>query len=91
MFREFDNDRAASQVQADSVAEKIRASLAQPYLVEVHSADGSVCIVQHHCTASIGVALFAGETLSQVDVCKYADAAMYQAKGAGHLQLPLSA
>jgi GGDEF domain-containing protein len=91
MLREFDNDRAPSQVLAGSVAEKIRASLAQPYQVEVRSADGSVPTVVHHCTASIGIALFAGETLSQVDVRKYADAAMYQAKGVGHIQLPLSA
>jgi diguanylate cyclase (GGDEF)-like protein len=55
--------------------------------VEVRSADGSVVKVEHHCTASIGVALFAGETVSQVDVCKFADVAMYQAKGAGRNQV----
>ena len=87
MFREFDKDRGASQVLVGSVAEKIRASLAQPYRVEVRSAAGTVAVVEHHCTASIGVALFSGETLSQVDVCKFADAAMYQAKAAGRNQV----
>ena len=83
MFREFDKDQAASQAQVSAVAEKIRASLAQPYLVEVRNADGSVATVEHHCSASIGVALFSGETPSQDEVCKFADTAMYQAKDAG--------
>ncbi len=43
--------------------------------------------VERDSTASIGVALFAGETLSQVDVRKYADAAMYRAKGVGRNQV----
>ncbi len=85
--QEFDRDPAASRVQAGAVAEKIRASLALPYRVEVRSADGSVVTVEHRCTACIGIALFLGESLSQDEVCKFADAAMYQAKDAGRNQV----
>lgn len=87
MFREFDKELAASQLQAGAVAEKIRASLAQPYCVEVRGADASVAMVEHHCTASIGVALFSGQAQSHDEVCKFADAAMYQAKDAGRNQV----
>ncbi len=87
MCGEFDREQAASRVEAGAVAEKIRASLALPYSVEVRRADGSVTTVEHLCTASIGIALFLGETLSQDEVCKFADAAMYQAKDAGRNQV----
>jgi diguanylate cyclase (GGDEF)-like protein/PAS domain S-box-containing protein len=87
MCQEFDRDMAASQAQAAAVAEKIRASLALPYRVDVRSADGSVVTVEHRCTASIGIALFLGESLSQDEVCKFADSAMYRAKDAGRNQV----
>lgn len=40
-------------------------------------------LVEHHCTASIGVALFIDHEASQDDLLKWADAAMHQAKDAG--------
>jgi diguanylate cyclase (GGDEF)-like protein len=43
----------------------------------------SPIIVEHHCSASIGVALFINHVSSQSDLMKWADAAMYQAKVAG--------
>ena len=39
--------------------------------------------VEHHCTASIGVALFINHETSQDEIFKWADKAMYQAKEAG--------
>jgi diguanylate cyclase (GGDEF)-like protein len=39
--------------------------------------------VQHHCSASLGVALFVNHENSQADILKWADAAMYAAKDAG--------
>jgi diguanylate cyclase (GGDEF)-like protein len=39
--------------------------------------------VEHHCTTSIGVAMFLNHEASQTDLVKWADAAMYQAKDAG--------
>jgi len=37
----------------------------------------------HRCTASIGVVLFRDHEVSQDDILKWADAAMYHAKEAG--------
>jgi diguanylate cyclase (GGDEF)-like protein len=40
-------------------------------------------VVEHRCSASIGVALFLSDEASQADILKWADAAMYRAKDAG--------
>jgi diguanylate cyclase (GGDEF)-like protein len=40
-------------------------------------------IVEHHCTASIGVVLFNDHGVTQEDLIRLADAAMYQAKASG--------
>lgn len=80
---ELDGDRASACARAGAVAEKIRASLAEPYRLEVQH-DGGLCsVVEHHCTASVGVALFHQHSVSQDAVFKQADTAMYQAKDAG--------
>jgi diguanylate cyclase (GGDEF)-like protein len=39
--------------------------------------------VAYRCTASIGVVLFVGDDISQRNILKWADTAMYQAKDAG--------
>ena len=39
--------------------------------------------IVHHCSASIGVVLFANHETPQTDILEWADAAMYQAKDAG--------
>lgn len=65
-------DEAAAQ--ADQVAEKMRDSLSQPYLL------GSF---MHHSTPSIGVVLFQGHQESLENILKHADTAMYQAKASG--------
>jgi diguanylate cyclase (GGDEF)-like protein/PAS domain S-box-containing protein len=69
--------------QAQMVAEKIRASLAEPYLLVVQQTGSVEKVVEHHCTVSIGVVVFVNHNLSQTDVLKWADDAMYQAKDAG--------
>jgi diguanylate cyclase (GGDEF)-like protein len=40
-------------------------------------------IVEHQCSASIGVVVFANHEASPDDLIKWADDAMYQAKDAG--------
>jgi diguanylate cyclase (GGDEF)-like protein len=46
--------------------------------------DGGVnTVVEHYCTASIGVVLFKGTAPSKEEVIKLADDGMYQAKNAG--------
>ncbi len=76
---ELDMDRDKSAEQASEVAEKIRASLSKPYILN----DFAGKVYEHHCSASIGVLVFKNHQASQDDLLKFADAAMYQAKVAG--------
>lgn len=83
MLNELDADKTISTTQARGVAEKIRASLALPYCLTVMATEPMGSKVEHHCSASIGVAVFVNHEASQTDILKWADAAMYQAKDAG--------
>ena len=83
MLSELDADKALSAEQAAGVSEKIRASLATPYLLTVTQSGEQSTTVEHHCSTSIGVAMFVKHQLTQSDLMKWADAAMYQAKDAG--------
>ena len=83
LLGELDTDRTESARQASEVAEKIRASLATPYRLTLSEGAQAGISVQHHCSASIGVALFLNHEASQTHILKCADAAMYQAKEAG--------
>jgi diguanylate cyclase (GGDEF)-like protein/PAS domain S-box-containing protein len=65
------------------VAEKIRISLNTPYVLKVQTAGKAETIVEHHCTSSLGVALFLDHEVSSDEVIRWADIAMYQAKEAG--------
>lgn len=83
MLGDLKTDKALSVTQAGVVAEKIRATLAQPYVLRRKQEDGAVTQVEHHCTSSIGVVLFINHEASQEDILKWADKAMYQAKEGG--------
>ena len=84
MLSELGADKAVSVTQAGVVAEKIRQVLGEPYRLSVmREGDLEPRIVKHRCTASIGVALFNDHGVTQEDLIKLADAAMYQAKSAG--------
>ncbi|MDD2882658.1 MAG: diguanylate cyclase [Rhodoferax sp.] len=83
MLRELDADKTMSTEQATAVAEKIRLRLAKPYQLTVSLPGRIEHIVEHYCSASIGVVVFNNHEESQADILKWADAAMYQAKGAG--------
>jgi diguanylate cyclase (GGDEF)-like protein/PAS domain S-box-containing protein len=82
MLGKLNADKATSTSQAKSVAEKIRNALAEPYLLTFKHEGNTENTVEHHCTASIGVALFIHHEAPN-DIIKRADAAMYQAKKAG--------
>ena len=77
---ELDTQHHEATAQAAAIAEKIRARLAEPYLLQ---ATPSAPAIGHQCTASIGVAVFHGRDESQGSVIDRADAAMYQAKEDG--------
>jgi diguanylate cyclase (GGDEF)-like protein len=67
---------------ATQVAEKIRAALGQPYSLCVEHQEHAPAVVEHRCTASIGVTLFVGDGMAD-DIVQRADVAMYQAKEVG--------
>jgi diguanylate cyclase (GGDEF)-like protein len=79
----LNEDKVESSELARVIAQKISASLAQPYRLLVEQ-DGAVArTVEHRSSASIGVVVFIESEGSQADFLKWADTAMYQAKGAG--------
>ncbi len=71
--------------QAMTVAEKIRTALSQPYRLEVAAQPGSPArVVEHHCSCSVGMTLFAGrDAPRQTELLRQADDAMYRAKQSG--------
>ena len=83
LISELSTDSIASQSQSLIIAEKIRLSLKQPYVLLGHQQPDATARIEHHCTASIGVVVFKGQTESQDAVLEQADQAMYQAKAAG--------
>jgi diguanylate cyclase (GGDEF)-like protein/PAS domain S-box-containing protein len=85
MLGDLNEDKAASTTQAGSVAEKIRATLAEPYLLAVEPGAQADIMVEHCCTASIGLVVFIGSEGTQDDFLRLADTAMYQAKKTGNL------
>lgn len=66
----------STAAHAESIAEKIRSALNQPY-------DLGGSETRYFGTASIGVTLFRGQDETAEGVLKQADVALYQAKGAG--------
>jgi diguanylate cyclase (GGDEF)-like protein/PAS domain S-box-containing protein len=59
---------------AEMIAEKIRAELSQPYLLNG---------LEHNSSPSIGVSLYRGHQSNLEEILKQADLAMYQAKSSG--------
>ncbi|MEI7431586.1 MAG: diguanylate cyclase, partial [Betaproteobacteria bacterium] len=76
-------DKKEATSQAGNVAEKIRATLASIYRLQVSSKGQPKALIEHHSTASIGVVLFKSRGAVHEDLLKLADAAMYAAKRAG--------
>ncbi|MDR3479045.1 MAG: GGDEF domain-containing protein [Gammaproteobacteria bacterium] len=83
ILSDLDENKELSVTQASNVAEKIRASLAQPFLLTCKQKDGKESTIEHLCTVSIGVALFNNHGTNPEEILKYADIAMYQAKKNG--------
>lgn len=89
MLSDLSTDMATAMAETLSIAEKIHTALATPYLLrlapsaELVGLAQEASVVEHHCTASIGVIVFSNLDTSQDEILKSADAAMYQAKDAG--------
>lgn len=82
IIRELFTDFADSFQQAEVIAEKIRASIAEPYRLVLTSTRGN-SIIEHECTTSIGVTFFVNGVGNQFDILRHADHAMYRAKQDG--------
>ena len=75
-------DKNESIKQAHAIAEKIRLNVSALYVLTMLQ-EGEEHLVEHRCTASIGVLVFDSHTGTQDDLLKRADTAMYKAKEAG--------
>ena len=84
-------DPAEARTNALRIAEKIRARLAEPYEVPITSAVTDEQVVEHRCSASLGLALFTKLPVSHEVLLKQADSAMYRAKDAGRNTVVLHA
>ncbi len=74
MLENLSADLHEAATQAETVADKLLASLNEPFEL-----DGG----QHYSTPSIGITLFGEQRLTVDELLKRADLAMYQAKAAG--------
>lgn len=79
----LDPDRGHALIAAQAIADKLRVDLAQPYFVEIKSSRSKPMMVEHHCSASLGVKLIDSQTSSTVEALMAADKAMYRAKANG--------
>ncbi len=78
-----DIGKSAAQCQqlTEQVATKIAATINESLVIEQDQQ------LRHHCTCSIGLVMFSGDTTSADVLLRQADAAMYQAKNRGKDQL----
>lgn len=87
LLTEINSNVNEAHSQARLVAEKVRHVLAQPYIIQHHQDDGTTLNITHECTSSVGIALFRGHDVTQDELLRRADSAMYEAKKAGRNQL----
>lgn len=74
MLENLSDQSIEAAAQAEIISEKILFALNQPYQLDKN---------EYQSTVSIGVALFGNQNISQDELLKHADIAMYQAKKAG--------
>lgn len=83
ILSELDADPATSAAQASVTADKILTALSEPYHLNIKREGQANIALEHHCTASMGVAMFIDHEVSPESILKSADLAMYQAKEGG--------
>ncbi len=74
MVQDLSVDAHDAARQAEGIAQKIVAMLAQPYALGIH---------QYQSSASVGIAMFSDPLSTQEELLKRADLAMFQAKADG--------
>ncbi|MGR9086638.1 MAG: putative bifunctional diguanylate cyclase/phosphodiesterase [Gammaproteobacteria bacterium] len=83
MLENLSKKQEEAAVHMLSVAEKIREALSATYWLTLGNRPENATQFEHHASASIGMVLFLGHSVSSHDLLKRADMAMYQAKQAG--------
>lgn len=86
MLGDLSSNESEAQAQALQMAEKIRLSVAKPYLMELNHGT-SKSTIEHRCTSSIGVLLINKLNQDKEKILEQADAAMYHAKENGRNQI----
>ena len=81
LLGEIKQNEKLSKEHAMNIAEKIRAKLAEVYRLQLRHDHPAV--IEHHCSGSIGIALFGPAETSMDEILKQADAAMYRSKEGG--------
>lgn len=87
LLSDLSKDTETATSQARSIAEKVLASLSKPYVLPVAQTLHPDSVIEHHCTASIGVVVFSGDDDDPANIIKQGDVAMYRAKEAGRNQI----
>ena len=83
MLTELNADATKSREEARIVAEKIRLSLSETFVLNYKTGEDTGTRIEYNCSSSIGVAMFHGQETSQEEILKQADDAMYRAKEGG--------
>lgn len=83
LLNELDIDESKVTPLVKQIAEKILFSLSLPYTLSLVQEGRPACLIEHHCTASIGITVFNHHEKNVDEILKSADAAMYQAKESG--------
>ena len=90
LLQGLDTGPVQSTERARMIAGKIGKALAEPYELPLEPEAGVQRTIQHQCTASIGISVFA-PTAPPDKAVQWADLAMYQAKTAGRNQIVVHA
>jgi diguanylate cyclase (GGDEF)-like protein/PAS domain S-box-containing protein len=87
LLGELSAERDSAIAQANTIVGKLCIQLATPYHLNVAPGDLAGTMIEHCCSASIGVVVFNGSEASAEKVIDWADAAMYRAKEGGRNQI----
>jgi len=86
LIGDLSTDEADAALHVGRLAERVRSRLSAPYRLSITRPGHADTVIEHHCTASLGVTLFNGKDGTAEDIFRQADLAMYQAKANGRDQ-----
>jgi diguanylate cyclase (GGDEF)-like protein len=86
LIGDLSTDEADAARQVGRLTERVRRRLSAPYRLNITRPGHADTVIEHHCTASLGVTLFNGKDGTAEDIFRQADLAMYQAKANGRDQ-----